>query len=66
MNGPGKLIPVHGGYRKLKSFQVDAVVAVIAAEAAQVIAELIELVKEICESVGDNRPCWKRQKKPIE
>jgi len=40
MNGPGKLIPVHGDYRQLKSFQADAGIAVIAAEAVQVIAEL--------------------------
>jgi hypothetical protein len=47
----------------LKSFQVDAGVAVIAVEATQLITELIELAKQMRESVGDIRPCWNRQEK---
>ena len=35
MDETEKLIPLHGGYRHLKSFQVAAEVAVIAAEATR-------------------------------
>jgi hypothetical protein len=40
MNEPGKLIPLHGGYRKLKSFQVAQLAYVVAAQIAAIPAEV--------------------------